>query len=252
MRVGIDKRYIDSYKKIVKEANKILRNKRKPALQKDNYKKVLLNQNISVEKKKKQLIKILHGRILHTFSIDIQKANKTLESTKKQTAIIREIIHKIKSINNYLEESFLKEIGFIKKSITIRAIQSKKPEKYLQQARGLPKNYIGKIEHTVVLLMQEIVFFDKKLLRNYSKKQTAIIQKEKIEVKDLEKTLKAESEIVDVLEEKIPPARRVQAKLFKKEIFNKWVPMVFALLSSLEEEYDKEEMIFSKIKKKSR
>tara|TARA_Y100000310_G_scaffold321113_1_gene378341 strand:- start:2403 stop:3314 length:912 start_codon:yes stop_codon:yes gene_type:complete len=247
MRVGIDKRYKDSCEKIVKEANKIL--KKKSILPKDNYQKILSSQNISVEKKKKQLVKILHNRILHSFSIDIQKNKKGFGSIKKQVVVIREIIHKIKSINNYLEESFLTEMGLVKKSLIIKAIKSKQPEKYLLRVRGLSKSYLDKIEHIVYTLMREIVFFDQKLLKNYAIRKIIIIKKEKIEITDLEKILKIQTELLDALEAKIPPASKVTSKLFKKVNFNKWIPLVFALLTHFEAEYQKEQLLFLGLRK---
>jgi len=118
--------------------------------------------------------------------------------------------------------------------------------------RALNKNYIDKIEHTVYELMQKIVFFDKKLLKNYKKREIKITEEESLGIKDLEKTLKIESELLDTLEAKIPPTSKIKKKLFSKDIFNKWIPMVFALLSSIDAEYGKEKLIFSKIKKNSK
>jgi len=108
---------------------------------------------------------------------------------------------------------------------------------------------LERIEHTVYELIQKIIFFDKKILKNYKKKSKFTISKEKLGIKDFEKILNIENELLDTLEAKIPPVEKVKKKLFKKEIFNKWVPMVFALLSSFETEYAKESLIFSEIKK---
>ncbi|MAE42396.1 hypothetical protein CMO93_01380 [Candidatus Woesearchaeota archaeon] len=252
MRVGLEKRYISTYKNIVREANKAIK-KAKFKVSRSKYEKALLTNNISIENKKKRLAKYLHELIISSFSINPKQVNKkSIENLRQNIFLMREIIHKIKSINNYLEESFLKELGIIKKSLTIKALKSKKPEKYLEQARGLSKDYVGKIEHTVYTLMQEIIFFDKKLLRGYAKKEINAIKKEKIEIKDLKKILIIESELLDALEAKIPPANKVKAKLFKKETFNRWIPLVFALLSSFETEHQKEQLIFSKLKNNSR
>lgn len=254
MRVGIEKRYIDSYRNIAKEVNSIV-NGRKKALKKEEYRKALLSTNVSVENKKKKLGRALHDLILHSFSIDIRKiknSKKALRGVKEHIALIREIIHKIKSLNNYLEESFLAELGIASKPLTLKALKAKKPERFLESKRGLPKDYISKIEHTVYKLMQEIVIFDEKLLKGYTVKEARITGKEKVEIKDLENLLKTESELLDFLEAKMPPQSRIKAKLFGKEIFNKWVPMVFALLAGFEAECRKEELIFSKVKKNTR
>tara|TARA_Y100000310_G_scaffold318878_1_gene373459 strand:+ start:23864 stop:24766 length:903 start_codon:yes stop_codon:yes gene_type:complete len=245
MRVDVEKRHIDSYEKLAKEANKAIKKANlKP--QKARYRKVLLSTNISVESKKKRLAKILYELIIATFS---DKKN-SIKRLKENTSIIRQIIHKIKAINNYLEESFLRDLGITKKSLIVKAVKFKKPEKYLEkQGRVLSKDYINKIEHTVYELIQKVIFFDKKLLKKYSKKKIRIVKTEKLGIKDLEKTLKIESELLDALEAKIPPSKKVKAKLFKKELFNRWVPMVFALLSSFEAEHQKETLVFSNIKK---
>ena len=98
-------------------------------------------------------------------------------------------------------------------------------------------------------MIKKIIFFDKNLLRGYKKKEVKVVKPEKLNVRDLEKILKAESEILEALEAKIPPASMVKVKLFTQDIFNRWIPMVFALLSAFETEYGKEMMIFSRIKK---
>ena len=257
MRVGIEKRYIDSYRNIAREVNNIVNivKRGKKALKKETYRKALLSTNISVENKKKKLAKALHELILHAFSIDIRKvknSKKALQSVKGHIALIREVIHKIKSLNNYLEESFLAELGIAKKPLVLKALKAKKPERFLESKRGLPRGYIIKIEHTVYKLMQEIVIFDEKLLKGYAGKEARIIGEEKLEIKDLESLLKTESELLDFLEAKMPPQPKIKAKLFSRKIFNKWVPMVFALLAGFEAECKKEALLFSKIKKNTR
>jgi len=252
MRVDIEKRHIDSYEGIIREANKAVKTPR-PKVKKSEFQKELLEKNISAENKKKRLVKNLHELIINTFSVNInQIKNKKgmLNGVKANIELIRYILHKIEAINNYLEDALLLEIGIIKKSMIVKAFKSSKPEKYLEK-RGLvlSKEYIDKIEQTVYELMQRIVFFDKKLLKKYTKREIKVIKTEKVDIKDLENILKIESELLEVLESKIPPPSKIKARLFKKDIFNKWIPMMFALLSSFETEYQKERIIFSEIKK---
>ncbi|MCH8003603.1 MAG: hypothetical protein IH934_03135 [Nanoarchaeota archaeon] len=251
MRVDIEKGHIDSYKRIAREANRAIK-RVSLKIPKTKYKRILFQTDISVEDKKKKLTKILHELIISTFAVNIKqikKKKKALDDLKINILVIRGIIHKIKAINNYLEESLLRELGLIGLSLIVKAIKSDTPEKYLKKSgRVLSKDYIHKIEHTVYELMHEIVFFDKKLIKDYEKKEIKIIGREKLGIKDIEKILRIESELLDALEAKIPPAKKVKPKLFKKEIFNRWIPMVFALLSSFEAEYEKEKLIFSKIK----
>lgn len=251
MRVDIEKRHIDSYTRIASEANKAV--KRAAKIKKPKYEQALLQKDISAENKKKNLVKSLHNAIISAFSLDIRQIKnkkKELEALKKNTALIRLIIHKLNSINSYIEESLLKELGIIKRSLTVKAIASVNPARYVEKNSSLlPKGYIDKVEHTVYELIQKVIFFDKRLLKGYKKKEICIIQTEKLGAKDLEKILGAENEILGIMEAKMPPAGKVKAKLFQKEIFNLWVPMVFALLSSFEAECSKEFEVFSKVKK---
>ena len=245
MEVGLEKRYISSCKRLILEANRIARQKSSGKIQKNRY---LLSNNISVENKKDKLVNALHSYILMTFAIK----KISLSRVRQQAGLIRQLLDKLKGINNYLEETLLRDIGIIKKSLIITALKSGNPEKFLEKRRGLPKGYIAKIEHAVYNLMREIVFFDQKLLKNYGKKEFKAVENEKIEIKDIEKILRIETELLDGIEAKIPPPKRITARLFKKNAFNKWVPFIFALLANFEAECQKERLIFLKIKKNSR
>ncbi|HJN56479.1 MAG: hypothetical protein QF436_01605 [Candidatus Woesearchaeota archaeon] len=248
MRVVIGKRHLARCTKLAKEANAAVKKALK--VQNTKYEKDLLKKDISVEAKKKALTKNLHELIITTFSISPDIKKNSIKNLKANITIIRKTIHKIKSINNYIEEALLKELNIIKSSSVIKAIKTKNPEKYLEKtSRIITKNHISGIEHTIYKLMQEIIFFDKKLLKNYRQKSIKIIDKEKVDVKDIQNILKTESELLDALEAKIPPAKNLKSKLFKKQAFNKWLPLVFALTAAFDTEYEKEKFIFSKFKK---
>jgi len=248
MRVDIEKSQVDSYERVVREANKAIK-KNTLKVKKGKYEQALSRKDISAENKKKNLAKSLHELIISTFSIDINKKIR-VDNLKANMELIRHIIRKIDDIDNYLEEALLLELGIIKKSLIVKAVKSNRPEKYLEkESRVLSKEYIDKIEQTIYELMQRIVFFDKSLLKKYTKRQVKVIKTEKVDIKDLKSILKIESELLETLEAKIPPPSRIKARLFKKDVFNKWVPMIFALLSSFETEYRKESIIFSEIKK---
>ena len=202
--------------------------------------------------KKKILIRHLNELVVNTFSADISKISRkrTIEAFRANTELIRRIIQKIKAINSYLEEDLLREIGIIKKSLVVKALKLQNPVRYLEsKSRILSQDYIAKIEHTVYELMDRIIIFDKKLLKGYKQKEVNVIKNEKFGIKDLEKTLGIESELLETLEAKIPPPSRIKAKLFSKKVFSLWAPMVLALLASLGSEYEKESAIFSMIKK---
>ncbi|MBI2651351.1 hypothetical protein HYX01_02690 [Candidatus Woesearchaeota archaeon] len=252
MRVDLERGHIQSYEQIAKEANESNRNAKKAkTIEKDAYERALLQKNTSAENKKRRLVKLLHQLIISAFSLNTSNAKaKRIGHIKENADLIRKVIHKIKSINNYLEEVLLREMGIIKKSLVVEALKSRIPEKYLQKSRKLiQKEDINRIEHIVYELMQKIIFLDKQLIKDYKKKEVKIVNTENMGASELENILKIETEIIDALEAKIPPSSRVKAKLLQKEIFNAWIPMVFALLSSFEAEYKKEMQIFLEIKK---
>ncbi len=251
MRVDIEKRHIDSYRKIAQQANKFARKALFKA-NSDKYQKSVMQLNISAENKKKRLIRHLSELVISTFSADTKKMGRkgSIEAFRANAEVIRSIIQKIKAINSYLEEDLLREIGIIKKSLVVTALKSQNPVRYLEsKSRRLSRDYIAKIEHMVYELMGRIIIFDKKLLKGYKQKEVNVIKDEKFGINDLEKTLGIESELLETLEAKMPPPSRIKAKLFSKKIFSLWAPMVLALLASLEAECKKEKMIFSEIKK---
>jgi len=108
MRVGLEKRYIDNYKKIAKESNKAIKKKVSFKAPRSKYEKALLSNNISVENKKKKLSKYLHKLIIYTFSINVNQIKKKdlTDNLKQNIHLIRLITQKIKAINNYLESPF--------------------------------------------------------------------------------------------------------------------------------------------------
>jgi len=251
MKVDIEKRHIDSYRKVAQQANKFA-GKSPFKANSDKYQKSIMQRNVSAENKKKMLVRHLHELVINTFSADISKISRknAIEAFKADTELIRQIIQKIKAINNYLEEDLLVEIGIIKKSLVVRALKSENPARYMEKkSRVLPSDYITKIEHIVYKLIEKIIIFDKKLLKDYKQKEVNVVKNERFSINDLEKTLGIESELLETLEAKIPPPGKIKARLFSKKIFNIWAPMVLALLASFGAEYDKEMIIFSMIKK---
>lgn len=251
MRVDIEKRHIDSYRRVVQQANKAA-GKAVFKAQKDKYQKLVWQLNISAESKKKRLIRHLSELVIITFSADTRKMSRkgAIEAFRANAEVIRSMLQKIKDINSYLEEDLLSELGIIKKSLVVKALKSENPIRYMERKRRtLPQDYIAKIEHTIYEFMGRIIVFDKKLLKGYKQKEVNVIKNEKFGINDLEKTLKIESELLETMEAKIPPPRIIKAKLFSKSIFGILAPMVLALLASLEAEYQKEMMIFSTVKK---
>ncbi len=255
MRVELHKSHRDSYIAIARQVNSAVESftdsKYKPT---KIAKNTVFAKNTTVEKKKRILLKTLEEVIIKTFSIDLDKINskKSILSTlKTNLKVLRMIVNKLRDINYYLEENFLAEIGLRKRSLKV--FKSKNPEKLIESSRFLlSKKYINKLEHTTYKLIEKIIIFDKKLLENYKEKQEKIIKDEKIEIKDLTKLFKEQTELLNHLEAKLPPAKEIKAKLLQKTIFNQWVPRVFALLASIKEGYKKEQSIFKQLNKKEK
>jgi hypothetical protein len=240
----------DSCSEIILDANKAVKGRLK--VSKGRYESALLRRDLSVEDKKRKLADSLYELVISTFSLHPEKIRKEsdLAKIRENADLIRRIIYKIKDINYYLEESFLREAGIIKKSSVAGASSQKNPEAKLRKAqKAFLKDYLGKIESTIYNLMGEIIFFDSKLIKEYKLKKGKAVKNEKIGVSSLEKTLKNQSAILDMLEAKIPPSGKLKMRLFSKNAFNRWMPLVFALLSSFRAEYKKEVQIFLIIKK---
>src|SRR3989338_4188736 len=167
MRVDIEKRHLDSYMRIARDANKAVMAK---VAKLKNFEPLVEQKSISAEKKKERLVKALHEIIIISFSLNIKELGskkKSIARIKASTELLRSIINKLQGINNYMEESLLRELGVIKKSMIIESVKTKDPQKYLEQkGRMIPKEYASKIEHTVFELMQKIVFFDRKIIQD--------------------------------------------------------------------------------------
>ena len=254
MRVEVDKIHNDSYNRLAEEVNKSAKRfKLKEYTKSRSYATLLINKDISVEKKKKVLTEKLHKLIVKTFSIDLSKLKSekaVLKVLKGNIKILRDFVHKLKSINHYLEESFLTESGLIKKSRKVYG--SKNPEKLIEAKFSLNKKYLDKLEHTTYQLIEKVILFDKKLLKGYKSKEEKVVSREGAEIKDINRVLSRQSELLHHLEAKLPPPSRISLQLLKRKVFDQWVPRVLALLAGLEAEYKKEGLIFKKLKKNQR
>jgi len=236
MRVDIEQSHFDIYKKLAGDINNAAARFRIKAhkISPRAYEKLIFSTSISVEKKKKGLARHLHEALVKTFSVDprkIKSKKELLGGFKNNLMVLRAMVDKLRSINHYLEESFLREIGVTKKT-PLPSLKPKKPQKILT------KGYLGKkdlesLEHVAYSLIEKVIFLDKKLL----------------ETRHIGDVLKKESEILMHLEAKLPPPAKVKPALLKNQVMHHWVARIFALLSGFENEYKKESMIFSKLKK---
>jgi len=244
MRVAISQRHLSLSEKLAKESNKLSgKFNSKNYSRIENIESMLLKRDISVEKKKSILIKKLYDSIVKTFSIDRKKFNKkAFESFKRRLHNLRELIIKLRSVNYYLETTFLEDLRLSKIKISGN-------NKKLERQDALAGNELEALEYTAYKLIGEVVLLDKKLLSEYTHKEENALKKEKIEVKGLGLILKKESSLLEHLEAKLPPPKAATISLLKEPIFTHWVARVFAILSYLEHLYQKEKEIFSRLKK---
>lgn len=244
MRVVINKRHLSLNARLAKEINRL-----SSGFNVKNYSKIgdidsiVSKRDISVEKKKKILIKRLHSLILTTFSIDRKKLSKeAFDSFKKRLDSIRKAIIKLRSINYYLETTFLDELGILKTAIGDRSLK-------LKRQNRLVRDELDALEYTAYKLIEEAAVLDKRLLKEYKRKEERMLEKEKLEVKDLGSVLGKESVLLEHLEAKLPPPNSASTALMKEPVFTNWASRVFALLSYFEHFYAKESEIFGKLKK---
>ena len=209
----------------------------------ENIDNMLLKRDISVEKKKGILLKKLHESIVKAFSVNRKKLNKkAFESLKKRMHIIRKIIGKLRSINYYLETSFLEDLKLSKIKIA-----DKIPR--LRQEASLARDELEALEYTAYRLIGEAVMLDKKLLKEYSAREKKAATKGKIEMKDTSLILKKESLLLEHLEAKLPPPKAATMDMVREPLFTHWVARVFALLSHLDNLHSREKAIFAELKK---
>ncbi|MBS3113503.1 hypothetical protein J4448_00215 [Candidatus Woesearchaeota archaeon] len=244
MKGVISQKHLSLNERLAKESNKLARIFNNQHYSKiKNIDAILFKNNISVEKKKNILIKELHDFIVKTFSIDKRKFGKNgFDSLKKRLHSIRKIIIKLRSINYYLETTFLQGLKIPKIKITSESLR-------LKQQNSLARDELEALEYTTYKLIKEVVMLDKRLLSEYAHKERKALGKEKIEINDLGLILRKESELLEHLEAKLPPPKAATIDLIKEPIFTHWVARIFALLSYLGHIYAKEAIVFSKIKK---
>ena len=240
----IDQNQLSLNSKLINEVNQLAESfDNKNYSKVENVDRLLLNRDVSVEKKKKILIRQLHNGVVKAFSIKRQDLRNTaFESLKKRLHNIRKLIIKLRSINYYLETTFLEESKISKLKISYDNTK-------LRQKNYLTKNELEMLEYTAYKLIEGAVMLDKRLLKEYGHKVQGISSKEKIEVRGIGLVLKKQSELLEHLEAKLPPPKAVSAALMKDPKFTHWAARVFALLAYVEHLYTRERIIFAKLKK---
>lgn len=262
MRVAIRQKHLSLTKRLAEELNSLARRFDARRYSKvENIDSLLLKRDISVEKKKRALVKELHKSIAEAFSIDKSKFSKrSFDSMKKRLHNIRRIINKLRSINYYLETAFLQDLRLLKsektpearKFLRFSALSKIKINDESQKARqksSLGRDELEALEYTAYKLIRNAAALDKKILKEYAHKEVTVMVKEETETGDLGLILKKESELLEHLEAKLPPPKAATIALVREPIFTHWAARVFALLSYLEHIYYSESILFAKLKK---
>lgn len=244
MAVVLAQRHLKLNESLARESNISAKNFNHKSYAKiENIDAILLNRNISVEKKKQILVKKLHEAVLKTFSIDKRMFNEQdFDSLRKKLHAIRRVILQLRSINHYLETALLENLKLSKTKMS-------KENSKLKHQDALARDELEALEYTTYKLIGEAVILDKRLLKGYSIKEKKIITKEKIEEKGIGSILRKESSTLEHLEAKLPPPRAVSPDLIKEPVFTHWIARVFSLLAYLEHLYEKEMTELNKLKK---
>ncbi|MBW2980742.1 hypothetical protein KY360_04980 [Candidatus Woesearchaeota archaeon] len=251
MAVGIESGHLKICDDLAKEVN-VLISRFSPRTYRINpgkYEKLLKKKNLTIVAKKKKLLAALHDTILHTLSVDPHKISpaEVLDDLRLNIRVIRAIIFKLRDINYYLEDVFLHELGLKTKPKTWGEIVKKGVRK-LKEKSGIGKEDLEKLEHTIHRMISRVITLDEKLLKTYKKREIKVVKDEHVEIKDLEKVLGKESELLMHLEAKFPPPNKVRADLLEGERFNHWMIRILTALLGLEHAYQKEAGVFKRLK----
>lgn len=243
MRVAATENHLSLNEALVKDINKLAKKFSARDYSKiSSVETILLKKDVSVEKKKKILARELHKNTAQTFSISKGLDKVPIEPMKQRLANLRKIIIKLRSINYYLETTFLKDLKLSK---------FKFEDKYKVMARqtDLARNELEVLEYSAYKMIEKAVSLDKRLLREYGHKAKEVTLKETSELNGIRIILRKESIVLEHLESKLPPPKLVTSSLMKEPQFTHWVSRIFALLLHFEWLYSKEALIFSKLKK---
>ncbi len=242
MRVEISKHHLSLSTRLARELNR-----QASAFNSKSYSKIediesaLLRRDVSVEQKKRLLMAKLHDAIVKAFAVNKKNfSKKSLNPLKNRLHNARRLIIKLRGINYYLETTFCRSLKLSKIKTTGKSFTGR---------QALPNSELAALEYTAYRLIGEAVVLDKRLLKEYADKEKSIVSRENIEVKDLSLILRKESELLEHLEAKLPPPKEISAALVKEPMFTHWASRVFALLLWLEQAYENESAIFSKLKR---
>ena len=116
MRVVLSRKHISLSRKLAKEISSLARNfSEKSYSRTEDAEHLLLRHDISVERKKSILVQSLHKAIAKAFSIGKKRpGKKTILVLRQRIQSIRKIVNKLRSINYYLETTFMQDLNIPK------------------------------------------------------------------------------------------------------------------------------------------
>ena len=252
MPVNIPKSHLDICDSICDELNKV--SKRfsfsNYNINIQRYEQELFKRNYSVCSKKALLLNHLHKLLVNTFAFEpsqIKINGRLMSIFKNRITLLRNTVLKLRDINYYLNTIYLKELNLI------RNTPKKRKARAINRISGkdgyLAKSDMERLEVTVFRMIERIIYLDQKLLKKYKGKVIKLIYQSKYDIEDLEEIIAKESEILCHIEAKLPPANKLNRVILRKSIFTEWVSRIFALLSGLEYEYEREQRIFLELRK---
>jgi len=214
------------------------------------YEKSLMKVDISIEQKRKALMQQLHELIVKTFSIDpkIHSKEKVLDGMKNNIGIIRRHVIKLRDLDYYLHTTFLEELG-LRKSLSKRDFSPDAIRRDLKRAEIGRKDLL-RLRAITKNLLRVVISFDARLIKGYKISEDIVQKEEKLEMRDIERLLEREGELLCHLEAKLPPPKRIGAKLISGDNYSHWASRVLALLAEIENNFNQSEKLFSELKKR--
>src|SRR3989338_7094249 len=244
MRVAITKNHLSLSNRLAKDLNKV-----SSKFGSSNYSKfgaierILLKNDISIEKKKRILAKELHDGMAKAFSVSKKKLNKAaIGLLRQRLSVLRSVIMKLRSINHYLETAFIEDL-----KVSKLTLDGSTPGLIKQDDLG--RDELELLECMAFKMIEKAASLDKRVLGEYGKKAKVVSIKEGTELKGLGIILRKETILLEHLESKLPPPKLVTRSLVTEPSFTHWAARIFALLLQFEWLYGKESLIFSRLKK---
>lgn len=240
---------------IIRDANKTAKAFTEKSYRKQPaaFERKLFNKELSIEKKKKQLMKDVHDLVIGSFSFDPKQITAKKQFVKhlgQKLTPLRLYVNKLRDINYYLKNVLLADIGILKKKETtiLPTTQSLKRElSYPKQI--ITKKDIDELEKTVGNLFINILFLDSTLLKGYKGSEEKIAKEQTYKLTDLALLIDRQSDLLCHLEAKFPPRHKMAIAMIKEPVFSHWIARIFALLAALEHEFHKETIVFTKLKR---